>query len=134
MWIAVILGLPFFSLGLLICVWRIANPQPVLVADDQGMTLYGTFIGPGRLAWNEIAALRICVIRKQRMLGVDLSDPSKVLARMTKPVRWLARINTSVAGSAFYLPQAMTQQPLEELIAELEQRRAAFESQYRTAA
>jgi hypothetical protein len=133
-WIATILGLPLFTLTLMIAVWRLANLEPVLVADGQGLTLNGTFFGPGRLGWNEISGLHIRVVRKQRMLGVDLHEPDKVLARMPAVVRWLARMNISIAGSAFYLPAAIVHYPLEDLVAELEERRAAFDMQYRNAA
>ncbi|MFD0278976.1 STM3941 family protein [Kitasatospora sp. NPDC127111] len=87
------LAVPFFGLCAAVLTSRLVRGRPELVLDATGLE----GIQLGRIAWSEIAAVRIRAISvggaTQRMIELVLHDPAGYLARAPRIVRATASSN-----------------------------------------
>lgn len=118
--LAMLLGIPFFTVGLIYFCWRLLRPTPVLIAKESGLFLGGTICAPGWLRWDEIADVRLVTIRGNQLLGFVLRDEPATLREMGPAVRTLARANSHMTGGcAFHIPRSTLPMPIEAVIARL---------------
>jgi len=92
-------------IGAVVCtftfiIWfiRLVDMRPALVLDTHGLLDQTTLLGIGRIAWDDVHALRLMrgrphkrfnFQRGPRVLALDVSDPERYLKQASLPARWL---------------------------------------------
>jgi hypothetical protein len=85
-------GAAFFCLGLLVRLYRIVRPRPLLLADTDGLTV-GSL---GRMGWGEVEEMGPCAI--YGVFGALGVLPTEAVAERQNPARRsLMRMSTSTS-------------------------------------
>jgi hypothetical protein len=132
--LAMLVGIPFFSMGCVYFLWRLIVPTPLLIAKEYGLFLAGTMLSPGWLRWDEITDVRLVTIKGNQSLGIVLRDEQTTLERMNWSVRTLASTNSKITGGcAFHVSKSALPMPIEELIGRVNAYRPAVDPLQRAA-
>jgi hypothetical protein len=117
-------GMVFFGLCLVYALYRLLSPKPAVIISRAGIFDNASASGAGMLSWEEIAEVYPYDLMGQRMLGIVPRDAAAVMARLPPLKRILAKMNRGLAQAPFNIPQAGLPVPVEELLREIEARRA----------
>ncbi|MCO5171825.1 MAG: hypothetical protein M9894_36460 [Planctomycetes bacterium] len=82
----------FFGLCALAIARLLLRGRPGLVIDDEGLIDGTSGAAPGRVRWDEVAAVRVVPQNGQpALVGLDLVDLERFLDRLSLLQRWLVR-------------------------------------------
>ena len=118
----------FFGLCTLYALSRFLRPRPSLIVDDAGLTDNASGLGAGRLSWDEVEGVGIVTFMEKRFLVIFPWDPDAVIARQPAYKRVAMRANLGMIGSPVIIP-GHTTMPLEEMLAQVQTRLAASQTQ-----
>ncbi|MQS12956.1 hypothetical protein F7Q99_11795 [Streptomyces kaniharaensis] len=111
------LAAPFFGACAVLLVRRLIRNRPDLILDAHGLE----HVQLGRIAWTEIAAVRIREMRiksgVQRFIEVVLHDPAAYLVRAPRVVRATAAANRSLGFGPASIPATTVTARLEDVVA-----------------
>jgi hypothetical protein len=100
-------GIAFFGFCFLYALVRLVRRTPLLVVDDDGILDQGSALRIGRLRWSEVSGVEVRSFLGQRFLSIRLLDPSSVVARQPRVLRFLFRFNHRVTGSPVCIPASV---------------------------
>ena len=102
---------------------RIIRNLPRLTLDDEGFCDNSTFISVGRVSWMEVTNIHQYSVLGHRLLGVEIQDLELLLARLSPMKAIVVRINVRRGYPPISIPQAWIAIGLDELEANMVQRR-----------
>lgn len=106
----------FFSICVLIGVWKLFDKEPGLVISEDGLKLSPK--GPiSNIPWRDISGLSIYEVHKQKMLVVNLYDPHKYINVGGKIHQNLAKASYKMAGSPITISSVTLNISFEDLCA-----------------
>lgn len=105
----------FFGICFLYLAYRTMKRQPSLLIDDEGVTDNSSYIGGGRLTWQDIRAVRLYDYMGQRMIGLELHDPQALYDRQSGFKRLLLKANKGLVKPQVNIPQAGLALPIEQV-------------------
>jgi hypothetical protein len=111
-------GVVFFGLGFIVVPWMLCSKGPLLVIDDHGIEDRRWKIGV--IPWEDVHSLSVITIQSTKLLGIELVDPEKYLARLPRWQRSLAAINSAVGYPPFAISFAGLSPGIKEVWATLQ--------------
>ncbi|MFB9329284.1 STM3941 family protein [Paenibacillus aurantiacus] len=105
----------FFGGCFIYLAYRMFNRQPSLLIDDEGVTDNSSYVGGGRLAWQDIVSIQLYDFMGQRMIGLTLRDPRALYDRQGRFKRLLLKANKGLVHAQVNIPQSALAIPLEQV-------------------
>lgn len=115
----------FFGLCAAAIARLLVRGRPGLVIDDEGLIDGTSGAAPGRVRWDEVAAVRVVRVPGQPgLVGLELVDVERFLDRLSLLQRWLARSYVAAGDPPVGLRAASVGLEAEALAALIEDERA----------
>lgn len=108
------LCLAMFVPALIYLIFKFFDDSPRLILDSQGLTVYSSAASPGFIPWNEIKDFEVHTIYSNRLLGVMVQEPEKLLQAQNPLSRVLNRINKNSYNCSFMISVATLDIEFEE--------------------
>lgn len=96
-------------------VLKLVDGRPGLAIDADGLVDNSSAAAFGRIAWDDIAGVRVALVSGQRFVVVDLLEPRKHLDRCGVFQRFLGEANTKTTGSPVNISANSLSVPFDEL-------------------
>jgi hypothetical protein len=116
--IAGLLGTPFFGLATIYLLFRIVSPKPVVVLSDEGLFDYTTLTATGLIRWDEIEKIVPYYFRTgadpkgQLFIAIVVKDADVIIARQPGWKKSLLETNRAyLRGYTGPLPVPLTEVP-----------------------
>ncbi len=113
--IVVAVGIPFFSLCTVYLVYRFIKPKPSLRIDKDGIDENASFVGVGKIRWDEIERVVMYSMMGQKMIGIIPKDFEPFLERQSGVKRTLLSMNKK-KEIPISIPQNASDVPLEAVL------------------
>lgn len=118
---------PLLVVGVIYLAWRLPqalSPRPILVLDKTGFTDRTTWAGLGRVAWADVAGLRL--VSKGRFSGIEVQvrDASAFSASLPWSIRWSLKMNGWWGFPEFFVPVIALSESPEKVLERMEAHRA----------
>lgn len=113
--VGAVIGVPFFGLGVVIFGFKLFDPRPGLVLNEQGVHRMGLFGFQPVIRWEHITYCTIAKVKRTTILLVHVDNVEEVLARLSPIARWSQRM----ALAQFGTPHSITSNGLRIGIEEL---------------
>ena len=111
-------GVAFFGLGFVAFPIMLGRKGPVVVIDEAGIEDRRWKFGV--IPWADVRSLSILTIQSTKLLGIDLVEPEKYLARLPRWQRSLASANAWLGFPAFAISFAGLSPGIKEVWAALQ--------------
>lgn len=118
--VVVAIGIPFFSLCTVYLVYRFVKPKPSLRIDKDGIDDNASFVGVGKIRWDEIERIGMYSLMGQKMIGIIPKDFEPFLERQSGVKRALLSMNKN-KEFPISIPQNASNVPLEAVLEFVEQ-------------
>ncbi|MCQ6562436.1 STM3941 family protein [Paenibacillus mendelii] len=105
----------FFGLCLIYLLYRLLNRKPSVVLNDQEVVDDSSYIGGGRLRWDQIEEIMLYDFMGQRFIGIKLLDTPAFLSRQSGLKKLLMKLNRGMVKAPINIAQQGITLPLEEL-------------------
>ncbi len=115
--VGAVIGVPFFGLGVVIFGFKLFDPRPGLVLNDQGVHRMGLFGFQPVIRWEHITYCTIAKVKRTTILLIHVDNAEDVLARLSPIARWSQRM----ALSQFGTPHSVSSNALRISIHELKE-------------
>jgi hypothetical protein len=100
-----VIGILFFGFCGVYITKSLFDTQPGLVVDSAGIVDNASGIAAGRIAWEDIVAVKSMQIVNQKMLMIEVVNPDEYINRQTNPLsRQLAEANSKLYGTPVFIP------------------------------
>lgn len=117
----------FFGSCLIYLLYRLLNKKPSVVLDDQGMMDDSSYIGGGRLRWDQIEEIMMYDFMGQRFIGLKLADTQAFLTQQSGLKKMLMKLNRGMVKAPVNISQQGVAMPLGELYVQMVERwRSAY--------
>ncbi|GEM_PF-3188553 len=119
--------IPLLLVGVVYLAWRLPqtlSPRPILALDMAGFTDCTTWAGLGRVAWADVAGLRL--VTKGRFSGIEVQmrDASAFSASLPWSIRWSLKMNGWWGFPEFFVPVIALSESSEKVLERMEAHRA----------
>lgn len=102
---------------------RLVRNTPTLIIHSSGLFDNGSALSSGFLPWEEISNVKMTMIGSQRYLAIYVKDTDAFLRRQSGFKGFIMKMNSRWFGAAVYISALNLSMPLEEIIAEIREKR-----------
>lgn len=118
--IVVAVAIPFFSLCTVYLSYRFVKPKPSLRIDKDGIDENASFVGVGKIRWDEIERIVLYSMMGQKMIGIIPKYFKPFIERQSGVKRALLSMNKK-KEIPISIPQTASDVPLEAVLEFVEQ-------------
>jgi hypothetical protein len=104
---------------------RLTRKAPSLIIHSSGIFENGSALASGFLPWEEIAGAKSALIGKQRYLAISVKDMGAFRRRQSGMKGFIMKMNSRWFGAAIYVSELNLSMPLDEVVANIREKRMA---------
>lgn len=108
--------------------WQRAKKTPALIITDEGITDATGIVTGGLIRWDEVESVSKIALHGHYSLAIQLTDPSKYLARLPRWKRLLLSPTAAEFGTPCLIAETELAVPLDQARLAMESARVRFEA------
>ncbi len=111
-----VIGIVFFSLGMVVGVKKLFDKRPGLIIDDQGIQ-DNTGLGKGRfIAWTNITGFKLIEIKRTKLISVFVNNADELIAGQSPWKQKMTRLTLQNYGTPISISSSTLKMDSDELL------------------